>query len=211
MRVLVGCEESQTVCKAFLDAGHDAYSCDLKEPSGECPERHLRMDLLDAIALYNFDLLIAHPPCTFLCNSGVKHLFLDTKRWPDMFEAAGFFKQLLQCGIHKICIENPVPHKYAVRLIGRKYDQLIQPHEFSHLESKATCLWLKNLNPLINPTNLKYETSQLDKKDSHKVHYMTPGPERAALRSKTYPGIASEMARQWGSEVQTHLFEYERI
>ena len=206
MKVLIGCEESQVVCKAFLDAGHDAYSCDLKEPSGENPDRHLRKDLLEVIKLYQWDLLIAHPPCTFICNSGVKHLFLDVHRWPKLFDSCEFFSALLKCNIPRICIENPVPHKYGLRLIGSKYDQLIQPWEFGHMESKATCFWLKNLNPLINPTNLKRETSQLAKKDANRIHYMTPGPERAALRSKTYPGIASEMARQWGSEVQTHLF-----
>lgn len=206
MKVLIGCEESQVLCKAFLDAGHDAYSCDLKEPSGECPERHLQKDLLEIIKLYHWDLLIAHPPCTFLCNSGVKHLFLDCTRWPKLYDACDFFNALLQADIPRICIENPVAHKYALRLIGRKYDQLIQPWEFGHTESKGTCLWLKNLPPLINETNLKWETSQMAKKDAHRIHYMTPGPERAALRSKTYPGIASEMARQWGSEVQTHLF-----
>ena len=206
MKVLVGCEESQTVCKAFLDAGHEAYSCDLKEPSGECPERHLREDLLTVLKLYNWDLLIAHPPCTTLCNSGVKHLDLDPDRWRRLFDATEFFQALLNADVKKICIENPVPHKYALRLIGRKYDQLIQPHGFGHLEQKGTCLWLKNLNPLINPTDLKYKTKQLPKSEGHRIHFMTPGPERSAERSKTYPGIANEMARQWGSEVQTHLF-----
>ena len=166
----------------------------------------MQKDLLEVIKLWQWDLLIAHPPCTFLCNSGVKHLYLDATRWVKLFEACEFFRELLDADIPRICIENPVPHKYAVELIRRQYVQLIQPWQFTHMESKGTCLWLKNLAPLINPTNLKYETSQLDKKDAHNIHYMTPGPERAALRSKTYPGIANEMARQWGSEVQIDLF-----
>ena len=206
MNVLVACEESQEVCTAFYERGHDAWSCDLQEPSGELPERHIQDDVIKIATLHNWDLMIAHPPCQYLANSGVKHLFTNCHRWPLMFKGAEFFLKLMNMDIDKICMENPIMHKYAVRLIGRRQDQLIQPWEFGHLENKAHCFWLKGLDPLINTTNLKWQTSQLPKSESDKVHWMAPSEERSKQRSKTYTGIAQRMADQWGSEVQTRLF-----
>ena len=205
MKVLIACEESQAICKAFLEAGHDAYSADLQECSGGMPERHIQGDVLK-ILHRGWDLMIAHPPCTYIANSGVKHLYTDPERWIKLFDACEFFTKLLHAPIPKKAIENPIPHKYALRLIGRSYDQLIQPYHFGVKESKATCLWLEGLNPLINTTDLKYETDRLPKNEAHKTHYMSPGPERSKERSKTLAPIADRMAYLWGSPVKTQLF-----
>ena len=207
MNVLVACEESQAVCTAFYDRGHDAYSCDLQEPSGDLPERHIQDDVLKIARLHNWDLMIAHPPCTYLANSGVHHLHKDCTRWPLLFDAADFFCKLMNMpDIPKKCIESSVMHKYALRLIGRKHDQLVQPWEFGHLEKKASAFWLEGLDPLINTTNLKWQTNQLPKSEGSRVHWMTPGPDRGKERAKTYTGIADRMAEQWGSTIQTRLF-----
>jgi len=206
MRVLVACEESQAVTIAFRAAGHEAYSCDIKPCSGGHPEWHYERDVFEVIN-FGWDMMIAHPDCTYLCNSGVCHLDTDPGRWKKLFAAADFFVRLMDADIPKICIENPIPHKYALRLIGRKYDQLIQPYHFGHLEMKATCYWLKRLPPLVNTTDLKYQTSQLPKSESQRIHYMSPGPERATLRSRTFSGVAAEKARQWGTDLNHDLFE----
>lgn len=210
MRVLVGCEESQAVVHAMLEAGHDAYSCDLQPCSGNYPERHFQREVFDVLENEGpWDLFIAHPVCTYLCNSGVSHLHLDTQRWVRLFEAADFFVKLwdkaLDVGVPRIAFENPIPHKYAVRLIGRKYDQLVQPWMFGHPESKATCFWLHNLEPLRETNNVKAEYQALPKSQAQRIHYLSPGPERAKERSKTFPGIAQAMT-QWASGVETQLF-----
>lgn len=142
--------------------------------------------------------MIAHPPCTYLSNSGVSWLYKDYDRWGDMAQAAVFFKTLLNAPIHKIAIENPIPHKHAMQIIDRKYSQLIQPYEFGHMESKATCLWLQNLPPLITSENVYEPMMELPKRDRQRLHYLPPSPERAKLRSMTFPGIAKAMAEQWG-------------
>ena len=204
MRVLVACEESQTVTKAFRAAGHEAYSCDVLPCSGGRPDWHVQTDV--ETQLYKgWDLMIAHPPCTYLCNSGVRWLHeptptlrLDKTRWDNLDSGAEFFRTLLNSGIPKIAVENPIPHKYAVKRIGAKYDQLIQPWMFGHKETKVTCLWLKGL-PFLEPTtNLKEETKALPKKQRHRIRHASPGPKRSQLRSKTFSGIAEAMAQQWG-------------
>ena len=189
MKVLVACEESQTVCLAFRNRGHKAYSNDIIECSGGHPEWHLQMDALEAVKLMDWDLMIGHPPCTRLCNSGVSWL---AKRdlWDEMEQAAKFFKKLLDADIPRIAVENPIPHKYALEIIGRKYNQLIQPWMFGHPETKATCLWLKNLPPVM-PTDLRFGREQ-------RLHRLPPGPDRAKLRSKTFQGIADAFAEQYG-------------
>jgi len=189
MKVLVACEESQTVCLAFRSRGHEAYSNDIIECSGGHPEWHLQMDALEAVKLMDWDLMIGHPPCTRLCNSGVSWL---AKRdlWDEMEQAAKFFKKLLDADIPRIAVENPIPHKYALEIIGRKYNQLIQPWMFGHPETKATCLWLKNLPPVM-PTDLRFGREQ-------RLHRLPPGPDRAKLRSKTFQGIADAFADQYG-------------
>lgn len=189
MQVLVACEESQTVCLAFRSRGHEAYSNDIIECSGGHPEWHLQMDALEAVKLMDWDMMIAHPPCTRLCNSGVSWL-AKRNLWEEMEGAAKFFKKLLDADIPRVAVENPIPHKYALEIIGRKYDQLIQPWMFGHPETKATCLWLKNLPPLM-PTDLRFGREQ-------RLHRLPPGPDRAKLRSKTFQGIADAFAEQYG-------------
>jgi hypothetical protein len=203
MRVLVACEFSGVVRDAFAARGHDAWSCDLLPT--ESPGNHYQGDVriyLQATA-DQWDLLIAHPPCTYLSNSGVRHLHSipsrngvvakvhGAARWQAMREGAEFFRDLLNAPIPRIAVENPIPHRYAVAEIGRKYDQIIQPWQYGHGEVKKTCLWLSNLPPL-EPTDIvegRYPRS----------HLMGPSKNRAKKRSVTYTGIAAAMADQWGS------------
>lgn len=187
-RVLIACEESQAVCKEFRALGHEAYSCDIIECSGGHSEWHIKRDAIQEAYSGDYDLMIAHPPCTRLCNSGVCWL-QKRNLWDEMKEGAGFFKMLLDAPINYKAIENPIPHKYALEIIGRKYDQIIQPWQFGHGETKATCLWLENLPKLI-PTEIVDGREQ-------RLHRLPPGPERAKLRSKTFTGIAKAMAEQW--------------
>jgi hypothetical protein len=170
--------------------GHFAMSCDLLE--SEVSGLHYRGDVFDIIEC-GWDLLIAHPPCTYLTNSGVCWLHKDPSRWALLDEGAAFFKALLTCSIPKKCIENPVQHKYAKDRIGKKQSQVIQPWMFGHMEQKATCLWLEGL-PLLTPTiNVKDEMMR------ERLHYLPPSPDRWKLRSRTYQGIADAMAAQWGA------------
>ena len=194
MKILVACEFSGRVRDAFLARGHDAWSCDL------CPTesiklnelgciRHIQGDVLKILDA-GWDLMIAHPPCTYLCNSGVRWLYSQEGRMEKMQEAAEFFRTLLKAPIPKIAVENPIPHRYAIGIIGRKYDQIIQPWQFGHGETKATCLWLKGLR--------KLGTTKLVAGREPRIHRMPPGKDRSKLRSITYQGIADAMAAQWG-------------
>ena len=182
MRVLVACEFSGRVRDAFLARGHDAYSCDLLPSNGP----HYQGDVFD-VAYEGWDLMIAHPPCTYLCNSGVRWLKNSNQRVENMWEASKFFQKLWCLPIPKICIENPIPHRYGNL---PKYTQIIQPWQFGHGETKATCLWLKDL-PALEPTRVV-------KGRKGKIHLMSPGPDRGRLRSITYQGIANAFAAQWG-------------
>lgn len=196
MKVLIACEESQVVAEAFINAGHDAMSCDLQPGAKGLP--HYKGDVRDLLDEY-FDLVIFHPPCTYISNSGVRWLtdgnvfYYD--RVMNLAEATAFFMLRDRFNSPMVCTENPIPHKYSlygcrgVVGIGQKYDQIIQPWQFGHGETKATCLWLKNL-PLLKPTNI------VEGREG-RVWKMAPGPERVKLRSKTYPGIAKAMAEQW--------------
>jgi len=197
MNVLIACEYSGRVRDAFKKLGHNAMSCDLL-PS-DTLGKHYQGDIFD-LDLSEFDLMIAHPPCTYLSNSGVCHLHKDTSRWPKLFEGAAFFKRLLDAPIPMIAIENPIMHKYAKQLIGDvKQSQVIQPWMFGHTEQKATCLWLKGL-PLITATNnVKSEMSSLPKNQRERLHYLPPSADRWKIRSTTYQGIATAMAEQWGA------------
>lgn len=179
MKVLVACEFSGVVRRAFRDRGHEAWSCDLR-PAEDGSPFHIRGDALPLLSK-RWDLLIAHPPCTRLCNSGV--------RW--LSEAAAFFRQFLTADVERIAVENPIPHKYALEQIGRRYDQTVQPWQFGCGETKATCLWLKGL-PKLKPTNIVCGREG-------RVWKMPPGPERERERSRTYEGIAAAMAEQWGT------------
>jgi hypothetical protein len=196
MHVLVACEFSGIVRDAFTALGHNAWSCDLL-PS-ERLGLHYQQDVRGALD-YNWDLMIAHPPCTYLANSGVSWLHRQEGRWKKLDDGAKFFKMLLDADIPRIAVENPIPHKYAVERIGRKYDQLIQPYMFGHPERKATCLWLKNLPPLIPTNDVKAEMEALPKNQAQRLHYTPPGPDRWKIRSRTFTGIAQAMASQWGN------------
>jgi len=191
MRVLVACECSGKVRDAFLDNGHDAYSCDLQpSDSDRGHRRHIQGDVSELLS-EEWDLVIAHPPCTYLCNSGVRWLHTVSGRWALMESAAQFFLQCLGANAHRVCVENPIPHKYAVEIIGQRYSQIVQPWQHGHGETKATCLWLRNLPPL-RPTNV------VPGRES-KCHRLPPGPNRAKLRAVTYSGIALAMSQQWGT------------
>jgi len=190
-RVLVACEFSGVVRDAFLARGHDAWSCDLL-PS-ERPGPHL----IGNAALHcrnGWDLMIAHPPCTYLANSGVRWLIVDGvmiyERACDLHRAIDFFNALASAPIERIALENPIPHKYAKQGIGQ-YSQIIHPWQHGHGETKSTCLWLKNLPKLV-PTNIVSGRVA-------RVHREPPSADRWKARSRTLQGIADAMADQWGS------------
>ena len=197
MKILVACEYSGTVRDAFTALGHDVTSCDLlpTEKTG----KHYQGSVLDIIN-DGWDMLIGHPPCTYLTNSGVSWLHRRPERWAQLDDGAAFFKALWDAPIERIALENPIMHKYALeRIGGRKQDQVIQPWMFGHKEKKGTGLWLKNL-PLLKPTtNLKEETNALPKKEQQRIHMLPPSADRWKLRSTTFQGIADAMAQQWGN------------
>jgi hypothetical protein len=195
MKVLIACEYSGIVRDEFLKLGHDAISCDLLPTDSLGP--HYQGDVFDIIG-GGYDLMIAHPPCTYLTNSGVSWLHKDIKRWPMLFDGAEFFKKLLKAPIPKIAIENPIMHKYAKAIIGVEKTQIIQPWQFGHPESKATCFWLKGLDPLKETNNVKEQFLKRDKKEAQRLHYLPPSPDRWKIRSTTFKGIAEAMAQQWG-------------
>ena len=187
MRVLVGCEFSATVGRAFHDRGHDVLTVDLL-PTEDSTVPHYQGDLRDVLD-DGWDLGIFHPPCTRLANSGVRWLH-ERNLWADLDAATDLFRLCLNAPIPRVAVENPVPHKYALERIGRKYDQTIQPWQFGHGETKRTCLWLRGL-PLLTQTDVVAGRKQ-------RVWRMAPSPERAKERSRFFPGIAAAMATQWG-------------
>lgn len=191
MDILVACEESGTVRDAFIKKGHNAISCDILDTSNPGP--HICGDV-KYLLKYKWDLLIAHPPCTYLCNSGVCHLKDNSDRYFKMIQAVEFFGLFMGANCDKICIENPIPHKYG---LGKTYTQIIQPWMFGHTERKATCLWLKGLPKLTPTDDVKEKMLKLPKSKQQRLHYLPPGKNRAKLRSKTYQGIADAMAEQW--------------
>ena len=196
MRILVACEYSGKVREAFRKLGHDAWSCDIL-PSDDNSPYHYTGGVFYIIN-DGWDMMIAHPPCTYLTNAGVSWLYRKEGRWEQMREGAEFFKKLLEADIPKIAVENPIMHKYAVEIIGRRQDQVIQPWMFGHMEQKATCLWLKGL-PLLKPTNdVKTEMLKLPKEVAQRLHYLPPSKDRWKIRSETYQGIADAFAAQWG-------------
>lgn len=197
-KILIACEESQAVCIEFRKLGFEAYSCDLQPCSGGHPEWNAKADAIDMLYASKWDLVIAHPPCTRMANSGV--MWLEKRNlWNDLDKATDFFNEFVRYGKagNKIAIENPIPHKYAVEKIG-KYSQVIQPYMFGHTERKATCLWLFGLPELKETNNVMEEMKKLPKNEQQRIHYLPPGKERAKLRSKTFPGIAEAIATQWG-------------
>lgn len=216
MNVLVACEESQRVCIAFRERGHNAFSCDIQPPSGGHPEWHILGDAVNAVSggrvvtmdgvsheIPNWNLLIAHPPCTYLSNAGARHLFknheLNIERYEMGLNARLFFMQFYNAGIIRVCVENPVPSK----IFGLPpYTQIIQPYMFGHPYTKRTCLWLKGL-PNLKPTRVVEPIASWCPSGSyshthgeqHKGMFTT---DRQINRSKTFEGIANAMAEQWG-------------
>lgn len=216
MKILIACEESQTVCKAFRAKGHEAYSCDLLEPSGGHPEWHILGDALKALeggqvttmddAVHDvgqWDMLIAHPPCTFLSNAGARHLYKNHELQADRVKMGilgrDLFMRFWWSKIPKICVENPVPSRvFALP----QYTEIIELYQYGHPYTKKTCLWLKGL-PMLQPTDSvapvatwcpsgSYSHKHSEK---HKGMFTT---DRARNRAKTFPGIAKAMAEQWG-------------
>lgn len=216
MKVLIACEESQRVCIAFRERGHEAYSCDILEPSGGHPEWHLHTDVLEIIGggrvqtmdgithdIGRWDMMIAHPPCTKTSNAGARHLYkggqLNIKRYYAGLCGKALFLTLLNADIPRICVENPTP---STVFEFPTPSQIIQPYEFGHPYSKRTCLWLKGL-PLLKPTSIvdPEATYCPSGSYSHKhdpKHRGAFTKDRARNRSKTFPGIARAMAEQWG-------------
>ena len=198
MKVLVACEYSGKVREAFRKLGHDAWSCDLL-PADDNSPYHYQCDVLTLLDK-GWDMMVAHPPCTYLTNAGVTWLHRQPGRWKKVREGAEFFKTLLEADIPLIAVENPIMHKYAVEIIGRRQDQVLQPWMFGHTERKGTCLWLKGL-PKLTPTNIvKEEMLKLPKNQQQRLHYLPPSKDRWKLRSETYQGIADAMAEQWGKD-----------
>ena len=204
MRVLVACEESQRVCIAFRNKGHEAYSCDILECSGGHHEWHIKDDVLKHLN-DNWDLIIAHPPCTYLTVAANKYYNVEKygnkaeERKKERQKAVEFFMQFTELKCPRVCIENPIG---VMSSLYCKPTQIIQPYQFGHSERKATCLWLKGL-PALKSTNIvvpdiiKLKSGKTDSR----LHYETlklPANERAKMRSKTFEGIALAMAEQWG-------------
>ena len=197
MKILVGCEESQAVSIEFRKLGHEAYSCDIQDCSGGHPEWHLKMDVFQAIKLKQWDMGIFFPECTYLTVSANKWykdmpprksgVLVGEERRKARETAIEFFMNLYNCSIPKVCIENPIG---VMSSRFRKPDQVIQPWMFGHGETKATCLWLRDLDKL-EPTNIVSGREQ-------RIHLLPNTKDRAKIRSKTFLGIAKAMADQWG-------------
>lgn len=192
-RWLVGCEFSGAVRRELRARGHDAWSCDLLPAEDDSPY-HLQCDVLDILNDGWYGAIL-HPPCTYLANSGVRWLYggkgrdRDEDRWLKMEQAAHFFRACLDAPIPRVAVENPIQHRHCRDIIGRPHDQIIQPWMFGHGETKATCLWLKGLPPLV-PTNIVNGRSA-------RVHSAPDSKDRWKKRSITLQGVAAAMAEQW--------------
>lgn len=208
MNVLIACEESQRVCMAFRERGHNAFSCDVQEPSGGHPEWHIMGDVLPYIngnctfttcdgtrhtIAGTWDILIAHPPCTHLAVSGMRWFKEGRKPLYLQDEAAEFFMRFINADCEHIAVENPI---CIMSTRYRKPDQIINPFQFGHKQQKKTCLWLKNLPKLKETNNVYTEMMKLPEKERTAILQMGSG--HAKERSKTFPGIAKAMAEQWG-------------
>lgn len=221
MKVLVACEESQEVCKAFREREHEAYSCDIQKCSGGHPEWHINYSCLQVMwggcefltqdgqkhkIGGAWDLMIAHPPCTYLTVTGnswfntEKYVTKAKARYMDRVDAIRFFMEFVTCNAQKIAIENPIG---IMSNVYKKPDQIIQPYQFGHPTRKSTCLWLQNL-PCLIPTNevepkiIEYKNGKGTDDAWHMETIGLPAEERRRIRSKTFTGIAKAMAEQWG-------------
>jgi len=190
MRVLVACEFTGTVRRAFRELGHEAWSCDILPAEDGGP--HIQGDVRQVLG-DGWDLMVAHPPCTHLAVSGARHFH---RKQVEQAEALEFVQTLMDAPIPRIALENPVS---VISSRIRKPDQIIQPYQFGHPESKKTCLWLKGLNPL-QPTAVMQMRGRWENQTPSGQNKLGPSPDRWKIRSKTYPGIAHAMATQWGVE-----------
>jgi len=191
MKILVACEYSGAVRDALRARGHFAVSCDII--ASEKPGPHIQADVLTVLD-WGWDAMIAFPPCTYLANSGVRWLYEREGRLQQMAEGARFWRAVWDAPIPLVAIENPIMHKHAKNVIGigldvPDYAQIIQPWQFGHGETKATCLWLRGL-PKLQPTHIVAGREA-------RVHRMSPGANRGHERARTYPGVAEAMAEQW--------------
>lgn len=192
MKILIACEYSGRVRDAFIKKGHDAISCDIL-PSESDFGPHIQGDVTPLLS-HKWDMIIAHPPCTYLCVPGAHYLHKQKDRWGKMLDAKKFFEMFLQIDVEKIVIENPVPHKYAELT---KYDQIINPWMFGEEFSKRTCLWLKGVKNLV-PTNIVSKGDRYTRKDGTTSNSKWYAKSNAKERSITFQGIADAMADQWG-------------
>lgn len=200
MKVLVACEESQRVCIAFRERGHEAYSCDILDCSGGHPEWHIKGDV-SPLLKEKWDLIIAHPPCTYLANAGLHYLKSKPDRLAKHTAAVDFFMSIYNASCERVAIENPIGW---INTHFRKPDQIIQPYFFGDPEIKTTCLWLRGLSKLI-PTNMLNRPEpkghiirKSGPKKGQKYNYYWRQGKNAKMRSKTFLGIAKAMAEQWG-------------
>lgn len=205
MRVLIACEESQTICKAFRAKGHEAFSCDIKPCSGGHPEWHIQDDVLKHLN-ESWDLIIAHPPCTYLTTAGAPNLPKHPERIEKGFEAAEFFKKFLDAPCKHIAIENPVPMS-VFKL--PPYSQIVYPYQFGDASCKKICLWLKGLPPLKSTNDIGKESVEMyywiDKKTGKRrsgskwYNNCGKGDKRSQRRSKTFKGFADAVVEQWST------------
>ena len=203
MKILVACEYSGTVRDAFRKRGHDAWSCDIL-PTDSDPQYHLQQDVTELLA-QEWDMIIAHPPCTDLAVSGAA--WFEEKRKDGRQQASiEFFMKFANCDCPKLCIENPIG---IMSTLWKRPTQIIQPWMFGHTETKSTCLWLRGLPMLLPTNNVKHEMMLLPKNQRERMHYLPPTPDRGKIRSKTYVGIAQAMAEQWGAEIESRQIEME--
>ena len=191
LRVLVACEYSGRVRDAFTALGHDAWSCDILPT--DAPGQHIQGDVRPVLR-QRWDLVIAHPPCTRLCNSGVRWL-AERDLWDDMREGAAFFMDCMNANAPRVAVENPVMHKYARDIIGRGADFTVQPWQFGDPAKKRTCFWTRGLPALTPTSDMTADEARAD------CHLAPPGPDRWKVRSTTYQGIADALAMQWGEQV----------
>ena len=204
--ILVGCEESQTICKAFRERGFEAYSCDTQECSGGHPEWHLQMDVFKAIELKKPTVGIFNPPCTFISNAGARWLYkggvLNEERYSKGLQAKEFFMRLLNYDLEFIAVENPLPSKvYEMP----KFTQIVQPYEYGHEFSKRTLLWIKGL-PQLKPTDIKTDYKPYlpsNTGGAKRGQKATPKSITQKQSSKTFDGIGKAMAEQWGDFLHT--------
>jgi len=207
MKVLIACEESQEVCKAFRELGHEAYSCDIQECSGDKPEWHIQGDAIKEAYSGKYDLMIAHPPCTYMSKAGARWMYptagnLSQERYEQSQEAKEFFMKLMDAPIKYIAVENPTP----LKVVGLpKQTQAIQPYEYGHPYSKRTLLWLKNL-PVLTPTEIvdeykPYLPSNTGGKKRGQS-YSRGTSKSSKESSKTFSGVAKAMSEQWSEHIK---------